>query len=532
MVPVRLLALLAAAVGDQRWYRDRGAALRLGTELYRSGRTSRLKEPLESAVRVLSRSIELSNAIEPGQAAAPHFYLGAALALLERDSEAEVAYHECIAQDPVAAVSAWHNLGSLYERALAWPSAADAYGHAVELAWWQQAREARQYPLPGFLNDLSSKGKTLYHAGDPDAAASTFSLAVRIANRVGLSWAERASLHYGWGRAIELHGFAAGHNTAADGGVAQSEAAASNFSLAMAIALNEGSGSMQQDRNTGSTWPVNVTISRGWNLSGVRDATREWLVPPSTHGEHYAAPHGQRLYPDNRGVALIGLGNKETAERAAGEEQSDADALYLCGNDAIILAPGIADATGRGRRVVFVPSHAEQIAWHLNLPTTLPRLEDTQTISQAVLLAQTFGVGYYHFVAEIVPRMLYARHSLPGVPMLIQSDEGGRLHSYVRRWLAMLQVGGAPPGGTEGELLYYEQTPHLARVDGATVRMAVRELFVIDWATTMPPLANTTAAAAAAADDDDGGGGDGDDDDDIVDTADVVRLFGCVCLCV
>ena len=118
--PATLLALLAAAVGDQRWYRDRGAALRLGTELYRSGRTSRLKEPLESAVRVLSRSIELSNAIEPGQAAAPHFYLGATLALLERDGEAEVAYHECIAQDPVAAVSAWHNLGSLARYGATW----------------------------------------------------------------------------------------------------------------------------------------------------------------------------------------------------------------------------------------------------------------------------------------------------------------------------------------------------------------------------------------------------------------------------
>ena len=94
-----LLALAAASKEQQRWLHDRGAALKLGIELYRSGRTSRLQDPLEGAVRVLSRAIELSDAIEPGQTAVPHFYLGAALVLLERDVEAEAAYQKSIALD-------------------------------------------------------------------------------------------------------------------------------------------------------------------------------------------------------------------------------------------------------------------------------------------------------------------------------------------------------------------------------------------------------------------------------------------------
>ena len=524
-----MLALLLTVSNPQppqRWVHDRSAALEQGRKLYQRGRASRMAAPLESAARLLRRATELAGdgatAAPVEEAAEAQFYLGASLGLLQRDAEAALAYRACIKLDPVAGSSSWHNLGAIHERAAAWPAAAEAYAQSVALL----RRQRHHCSKKKLLEELGALGRSLIHAGRQERGGhAAFAEALWRAERDGASWPQRAGLHYLWGRSIELFGEteAGQPQTAVAMGALQRESAmaASNFSRAMQLATSEGV-------------PPGTPVIRNWDAG--YGAIRSWLSAPLVSVTYHAAAptcHAaasqtaaakveaeegwQRVYGDARGVVLVHL-----------------KAVWLCGNDAVVLAPGHGGAKGgvaTSTPVLYVSSHSEQIPFHFNLPpfdagstdlrpAAAAGLHPERWLERGVLLSQTFGVGYYHWVADLVPRLLYARHHaaaesgaqqsfIPAdTPFILQADHGGRLHGYVRQWLGLLGV-------PEALVVPYEVVPQSEALGGvasvaSALRLAVGELYVVDWAvmaasndggaedhTTTP----AAAAAAAAADD-------------------------------
>ena len=75
-------------VAPQEWVDNYVVAFEQGVELYRRGRASRQQLPLQNAVRLLRRSVQLVS-LQNRQAAEPSFYLAASLALLGRTPEAQ-----------------------------------------------------------------------------------------------------------------------------------------------------------------------------------------------------------------------------------------------------------------------------------------------------------------------------------------------------------------------------------------------------------------------------------------------------------
>ena len=75
-------------VSPQEWVDNYVVAFEQGVELYRRGRASRQQLPLQNAVRLLRRSVQLVS-LQNRQAAEPSFYLAASLALLGRTPEAQ-----------------------------------------------------------------------------------------------------------------------------------------------------------------------------------------------------------------------------------------------------------------------------------------------------------------------------------------------------------------------------------------------------------------------------------------------------------
>ena len=53
------------------------------------------------------------------------------------------------------------------------------------------------------------------------------------------------------------------------------------------------------------------------------------------------------------------------------------------------------------------------------------------------MLTQLFAVGFYHFLLEIVPRLLIARKFAPTAPLLLPSD-GERIHGFIQTILQLL----------------------------------------------------------------------------------------------
>ena len=53
------------------------------------------------------------------------------------------------------------------------------------------------------------------------------------------------------------------------------------------------------------------------------------------------------------------------------------------------------------------------------------------------MLTQLFAVGFYHFLLEIVPRLIIARRYSPAAPVLVPSD-GDRIHAFVKAILELL----------------------------------------------------------------------------------------------
>lgn len=53
------------------------------------------------------------------------------------------------------------------------------------------------------------------------------------------------------------------------------------------------------------------------------------------------------------------------------------------------------------------------------------------------MLTQLFAVGFYHFLLEIVPRLIIARRYAPAAPVLVPSD-GDRIHTFVKEILELL----------------------------------------------------------------------------------------------
>ena len=97
---------------------------------------------------------------------------------------------------------------------------------------------------------------------------------------------------------------------------------------------------------------------------------------------------------------------------------------------------------------VFAPYLMEQLPWHSSLPGgNPPSLTDgsytpsaERWVGKAVQVAQTFGAGYYHFVVDLLPRLLLGLAAAPGAAVIMQTDHGGAMHGYVLQWLAIAGV--------------------------------------------------------------------------------------------
>ena len=427
---------------------DRAAAYNRGIELYRLGRASRFESQLRSAVRLLRWAVELAPA--HSAAASTHFYLGASLALLGDGEAALAAYRRSLRLDPTTA-ACWRNIGVLHEQRQAWQQSAEAYRRAAQLEPSLRS-EARQ---------RAALGKALYHSGRPREGAAEFRRALTMAAEA--SPGDQAAILYKQGRAEELYG-------------GSEPAASSNFSRAMDLALGDAAA------RWGSVLPPQL-VSAWSDASGA--VSRRVL---SVGADPYAA------------APVPNTGQQVCAERRNSEPRrwlySDNDVVvarvrrpvWLCGNDAVLVSPGGPGAAP----LIFVPFLAEQTEWHSQLPESLPAappaVGSPRWLPRGALVSQTFGVGFYHVLVDLLPRMLLARAHAADFPLIVQADEGGARKDFIVQLLALV---GVPPE----QLVPYEVRAEPGSFgDG---RLAVGELVTIDW--EWAGSVNTTARPGAAA---------------------------------
>jgi hypothetical protein len=150
--------------------------------------------------------------------------------------------------------------------------------------------------------------------------------------------------------------------------------------------------------------------------------------------------------------------------------------VVVCGNDGVITA-GKPD-----NGLVLLSAFGPQIPLHRNIG---PRFFDNRAkvtmsgagslqppnVEAAILMTQLFAVGYYHFLLELVPRLLIAKQYARSAPLLVPSD-GDRIHGFIKHILAIL-------GYSEGMIVKYPVAPTGAPAGFAKVR--VQRLITVDW---------------------------------------------------
>lgn len=311
---------------------------------------------------------------------AGQFYLGVTSAALGDTRAATVAYLAADAVNPGRA-AVFENLGALAASSFDFSAAAGFYGRAAAC----EPRNARH---------RVNSGKMLYRAGKPSAGASHFADAIALAPA-------DAAARYELARANELY----------------SEwplvYAATNFSKSLALAWN-----VVVAAASATTAALPELVPR-WRWS----AAAQQLA--ANGGEHSAVAW-------ERTISHSGSGNLSSKAVVIAELRD----VEVRGSAGLIVVAG---------RMVFLPSYEAQIPLHRNVggvsaPFDLSlQSQPEQRIEAAILLVQLFSVGYYHWLLELVPRLLIARAAAPSAPVLVSSD-GPRLHRFMSATLSLLRI--------------------------------------------------------------------------------------------
>lgn len=140
--------------------------------------------------------------------------------------------------------------------------------------------------------------------------------------------------------------------------------------------------------------------------------------------------------------------------------------IEVCGNDGILLH--------QETRRVYLPSFGPQIPLHKNLHELPPHSSGTSAAvgRPAVLVVQLFAVGYYHWLLEVLPRLLVGLSQYPGAAVIVPSNDG-HLKLFMNRTLELIGI-------TKEQLILYDLPNDPAAAAGC--RLVVPHLVHVDWA--------------------------------------------------
>lgn len=447
-----------------------------------------------------------------------YFYLGASQQLVGRPDDALAAYDLSARLDGHRRPAVWENMAALHASRKAWRLAARAAGRAASLR-------------PHDRRLAGEHGKLLFRAGDVAAGQAVLGRAAYFPTSAHAQEYDQAQWSYELGRSHELFGLGCGHGHTAIN-------VNSNFSRAQRLAMRAWAtasgpyamgdgGRAHGDRggdgddggNVGGKGGrydcVDGAIVHGW-----QDTEEDTAIVDVTElGASTAAFWYGTVAHDEYGgtIASVVLGGEtgfsdEREREPAAHRQHPAcwasqryqerdivrvtlQRVTLSGNDAVI---------SDGRCRVYTPYLGVQIPLHRNLPppasscatasafTTAsvpPGLPPTPRLPAAILAVQLFSVGYYHFLLDVLPRILLAAAAEPAAPILVAAD-GGRLHGFMEGIFSLLGLRHRVVTYNVVPVAHQRSTPggHGGGGGGAGVDMAavaarfvVDKLTLVDW---------------------------------------------------
>eukprot|EP00045_Choanoeca_perplexa_P008483 m.79262 g.79262 ORF g.79262 m.79262 type:complete len:599 (-) comp14512_c0_seq2:102-1898(-) len=298
-------------------------------------------------------------------------------------------------------------------------------------AGYQYLHHARIKPTAATESRLAAI-KMLLRAGLLTEAAATWNMLVSSLS--SLPCHQQASIHYELGRAQELNGYwlDANHHV--------STSTLSNFSA-----------SLQLSRCS------TITITTCQQTS-------------QCHGSLV-------LTPSHRSLAILPATLVPIKDTRAVHLQTVSSAT-LVGNDGVIML----DPT-----TVLESDLMPQIPLYRNVPVIRTQFKPSLVHYPAAILAvQTFATGFYHFLLDVLPRILIAVHLHPNVPLLLPSNSG-KVHRYMQELLELVGLDGYPR-------IMFDVLPRNPnqRDDTAlaTPRVSIGTLYRIQWSWPSPKPAN------------------------------------------
>jgi hypothetical protein len=338
-----------------------------------------------------------------------YFYLGLARHHLGQHALATAALLRARQRDPNNA-RIHENLGVVSAAAQDWTAAARHYHAAVE-------RE------PDTVELHVGHAMMWYRAGDAYRGARLFADAV---DRFPMS----ADARYELGRSNELLHADADYERDIQ----------SNFTAALALAW----------QNLAGPEPV-------WQL--VR--RKEWRTIADSEAKAVSGCRKGGGLVAHRPVGII------PTPPAKGIAITEFREVDVCGNDGVVVH--------HSTKRVFLPSFGPQIPLHRNLRTVPPVRAHTSTLlptgRPAILLVQLFAVGFYHWLLEVLPRLVVSLEQFPFASIIVPAN-GGTLKLFMNRTLEMLGV-------TAEQLVLYELPSD--PIAAAQCRLSVPHLIHVDW---------------------------------------------------
>lgn len=436
-----------------------------GEQLYRRALQSRRTVEAEEAAQLLVQVAHHNAGCHPSQAdggcahrrSKANFYLGASLQLLGRADEALEAFHLSARQSATGRPAVWENMAALHATRKDWGAAAAAAGKAASL-------RPRDASLAG------EHGKLLFRAGDVGKGQAVLGGAAHAAALVSRP-RDKARWLYELARSQELFGMECGaRHTSVN--------VNSNFTAAQRAAA--AAWALEHTRALTLAAPGTTHLADR-DASGCRD-------PSLTHGWTAPSPGGSGAL---RAVEVLGrhtgqftyeLASNQTAlprcwapQRYEEREivRVTLENVTLAGNDALIVDRACN---------IYLPHIGVQVPLHRNLPPPLgppggKHPPAPVRLASAILAVQVFSVGFYHFLLDVLPRLLLAAAARPLDPILVAADDG-LLHGFMARILELVRLG--------DRVVPYNVLPvarHPTGVDprATAARFSVGRLTYVDW---------------------------------------------------